>query len=84
MSGLPQGHYDDAYGHQPHGTDSYYQDEHTQGYYDQHQDYGHAGQQDYAPGQGQHGNGGYYDEAYAITGINDITKADVYKGLLQR
>ena len=50
MSGYPQGHYDDGYGHHPQGTDSYYQDEqHGQGYYDQN-DYGN----------GNHG--GYYDE----------------------
>ena len=52
MSGHPQGHYDVGYGHQ-HGTDSYYQDDHAQGYYVQYADYGH----------GQLGNGGYYDEA---------------------
>lgn len=60
MSGHPQGHYDDGYGHQPPGTDSYYQDEQGQGYYDQ-QEYGNGGQGTY--GQGQQGNGGYYDEA---------------------
>lgn len=49
MSGH-HGHYDDGYGQHPQGTDSYYQDEHAQGYYDQ-SDYGHGG------------NGGYYDEA---------------------
>ena len=61
MSGHPQGgHYDDGYSHQPHGADSYYQDEHNQvyydnnGQYDQHQDY----QQ-----QPQHAADGYYDEA---------------------
>ena len=52
MSGHPQGQYDDGYGHHGQATDSYYQDEHDQGYYDQHQDY-----------QQQHGGAGYYDEA---------------------
>ena len=51
MSGHMQGHYDDGYGHQPHATDSYYQDDQGQGYHDQY-DYG------------QGGNGGYYDEAF--------------------
>ncbi|KAI4120785.1 MAG: hypothetical protein LQ338_006769 [Usnochroma carphineum] len=63
MSGHPQGgQYDDGYGHQPQATDSYYQDDHHQGYYDQHHDYSHQqqGHQDYAH---QHGGGGYYDEA---------------------
>ncbi|KAI4146737.1 MAG: hypothetical protein L6R39_003348 [Caloplaca ligustica] len=65
MSGHPQGgHYDDGYGHHPQATDSYYQDDHNQGYYDQHQDYSHqqhgGQQQDYAQ---HHGGGGYYDEA---------------------
>ena len=59
MSGHPQGHYDDGYGHEPQGTDSYYQDEHNQGYYDQHQDYQQGGQE-YGH---QQGNGGYYDES---------------------
>ncbi|KAL9107123.1 MAG: hypothetical protein Q9227_007903 [Pyrenula ochraceoflavens] len=48
MSGHPQGHYD-GYGHQ---TDSYYQDEQSQAYYDQHYDQ-----------HQQHGGDGYYDEA---------------------
>ncbi|KAI4245715.1 MAG: hypothetical protein L6R40_002243 [Gallowayella cf. fulva] len=65
MSGHPQnGHYDDSYGHQPQATDSYYQDDQNQGYYDQHQDYAHQqhdGQhQEYSQ---QQGGGGYYDEA---------------------
>lgn len=33
MSGYAGGHYDDGYGHPGHG-DSYYQDDHVQGYYD--------------------------------------------------
>lgn len=53
MSGHPQGQYDDGYGHQPHGTDSYYQDEHNQGYYDNQHEYQ----------QGQHNGEGYYDES---------------------
>jgi 1,3-beta-glucan synthase len=54
MSAHPQGHYDDGYGHHPQQTDSYYQEEHGQAYYDQHQEYP----------QQQHGGDGYYDEAY--------------------
>ena len=57
MSGHPQ--YDDGYGHQPQGTDSYYQDEHNQGYYDQ-QDYQQNQHQNYDHHQGQDG---YYDES---------------------
>lgn len=63
MSGHPQGQYDEGYGHHAQNTDSYYQDEQNQGYYDQGQDY----QQDAHPQdfghQQQHGNGGYYDES---------------------
>lgn len=65
MSGHPQGHYDDSYGHQPQGTDSYYQDEHHQGYYDQGQEYQQGAQPEYGHAN-EHGNGGYYDEAYVI------------------
>ena len=57
MSGHPQGHYDDGYGHQTQPTDSYYQDEHGQAYYEHHQDYSQ---------QQQHGGDGYYDEAYVV------------------
>ncbi|KAI4264526.1 MAG: hypothetical protein L6R42_000361 [Xanthoria sp. 1 TBL-2021] len=65
MSGPPQnGHYDDGYGHHPQATDSYYQDDQNQGYYDQQHDYTQQPQgaqhQDYAQ---QQGGGGYYDEA---------------------
>lgn len=68
MSAHPQGgHYDDGYGHQPPATDSYYQDDQNQGYYDNHQEYhqqAHASQhQDYQQHQQSHGGGGYYDEA---------------------
>ena len=64
MSGHPQGgQYDDGYGHHPQATDSYYQDDQGQGYYDQHQDYQHHGGQDYQQQQQHHGGGGYYDEA---------------------
>ncbi|KAE8450035.1 hypothetical protein EG329_007174 [Mollisiaceae sp. DMI_Dod_QoI] len=58
MSGHPQqGHYDDGYGqHQQANTDSYYQDEQGQGYYDQH-GAGYA-----EPGHHQGGDG-YYDES---------------------
>ena len=38
MSGYQQGHYDDGYGHPAGHGDSYYQDDHAQGYYD-HQGY---------------------------------------------
>ncbi|KAL9603654.1 MAG: hypothetical protein Q9219_000973 [cf. Caloplaca sp. 3 TL-2023] len=65
MSGHPHGgHYDDGYGHHPQATDSYYQDDHNQGYYDQHQDYSHQQQGGQHPDYAQHhGGGGYYDEA---------------------
>lgn len=57
MSAPPQGgHYAEGYGQHPQGTDSYYQDEHNQGYYDQHQEYQ----------QPQHGGDGYYDESYVL------------------
>ncbi|OQD74519.1 hypothetical protein PENDEC_c010G03181 [Penicillium decumbens] len=54
MSGYAGGgHYDDGYGHPSAHGDSYYQDEHAQGYYD-HQNYN----------DGYYDNGGYYgDEA---------------------
>jgi 1,3-beta-glucan synthase len=60
MSGHPQGgHYDNGYGHQEGNTDSYYQDDHNQGYYD------NGGYMD----QNQHGHhqgaDGYYDESCA-------------------
>ena len=64
MSGHPQDHYDDGYGHEHQATDSYYQDDHNQGYYD-HQEYPQHGEQSQIYGhhhQG-HGNGGYYDES---------------------
>lgn len=70
MAAHPQGgHYDDGYGHQPQPTDSYYQDDNNQGYYDQHQEYPSQPQgvqhQDYQQQQQQpHGGGGYYDEAF--------------------
>ncbi len=68
MSGHPQGgHYDDGYGHQPHATDSYYQDDQNQGYYDQ-QDYQqqqHGGQ--HAEYQQQQSGGGYYDESWVLS-----------------
>jgi len=63
MSGHPQGQYDDGYGHQAQATDSYYQDEHNQGYHDQHRDYQPGGHQEYGHHQADAGNGGYYDEA---------------------
>lgn len=71
MSTHPQGgHYDDGYGHQPPTTDSYYQDDQNQSYYDNHQEYpqqAHAGQhQDYQQHQQSHGGGGYYDESCVI------------------
>jgi len=58
MSGHPQqGHYDDGYGHHEQGnTDSYYQDDQGQGYYDQHGAYA-----DQAPHHA--GGDGYYDES---------------------
>ena len=56
MSGHPQGHYDDGYGHQQHGNDVYYQDD-QQGYHDQY-DYNHHDQQGHPQG-----GEGYYDES---------------------
>ena len=68
MSGRPHDQYDDGgYGHQGNGanqhgnTDSYYQDDQNQGYYDDRaytDDRGH-------PNQGAHPQGadGYYDES---------------------
>lgn len=58
MSGHPQGdQYNDGYAHHQEGnTDSYYQDEHNQGYYD---NSAHPEQQS-APAQGADG---YYDES---------------------
>lgn len=55
------GHYDDGYGHQEGNTDSYYHDEHNQGYYDNNGGYGdqHLDQH-----QGHiQGADGYYDES---------------------
>lgn len=68
----PQGgHYEDGYAHQPQATDSYYQDDQNQGYYDQHQEYQqqpHGVQhQDYQQQQQPHGGGGYYDEAFVTS-----------------
>ena len=62
MSAHPQqgGHYDDGYGH-PQGTDSYYQDDHNQGYYDQHN--GYHDQQPAGYGNGHQNGDGYYDES---------------------
>ena len=54
MSGHPQGHYEDGYGH-PQQTDSYYQDDQNQAYYDQQQQ------------QHQHGGDGYYDEGLVLS-----------------
>jgi 1,3-beta-glucan synthase len=66
MSGYPAQHqdYDDGYGHNGHAattgqnagnTDSYYQDEHQQQYYDNNGYDAHGNQ--------QNGGDGYYDEA---------------------
>jgi len=67
MSGHPQqpnqGHYDDGYGqhpqHQQGNTDSYYQDDQNQGYYDQNGGYADNAQHR----QGGQGGDGYYDES---------------------
>ena len=58
MSGQPQGHYDDGYGHgqEQYPPDAHYQDEQNQGYNDQH-DYSQQQQQQQAGGDG------YYDES---------------------
>ncbi|PQE20654.1 13-beta-glucan synthase component FKS1 protein [Rutstroemia sp. NJR-2017a BBW] len=60
MSGQPQqGHYDDGYGHHQQGnTDSYYQDEHGQQYYDEQ---GHGGHQQQQGGDGYYDESGYYN-----------------------
>lgn len=72
MSGHPQGgHYDDGYGHHQEGnTDSYYQDDQSQGYYDNNGAYadGHHADGHHAEGHSQHqqhpqGADGYYDES---------------------
>lgn len=64
MSGHPQeGHYDEGYSPQPHGTDSYYHDDQAQGYYDQHQDYQNHDDGQHHDYSQQQGGGGYYDEA---------------------
>ncbi|EPE25990.1 hypothetical protein GLAREA_01902 [Glarea lozoyensis ATCC 20868] len=69
MSGHPQqpqgqaaqGHYDEGYGqHQQGNTDSYYQDDHGQPYYDNNDGYG---DQQHPPGQHPQGGDGYYDES---------------------
>jgi len=68
MSGHPnQAQYDDGYGapaaqghHQQGNTDSYYQDEQAQPYYDQNAGYADERQ---AGGHPQGGDG-YYDESY--------------------
>jgi 1,3-beta-glucan synthase len=58
MSGHPQqGHYDDGYGHHQQGnTDSYYQDDQAQPYYDNNGGYAEQG-------HGHQGADGYYDES---------------------
>lgn len=63
MSGYAQGsHYDDGYGHHQEGnTDSYYPDEHNQGYYDHNAGYGEQHLDQYH-GHAQ-GADGYYDES---------------------
>jgi 1,3-beta-glucan synthase len=62
MSGHPHGgHYDDGYGHQEGNTDSYYADEHNQGYYDNNAGYGEQ-HLDQHHGHAQ-GADGYYDES---------------------
>lgn len=62
MSGHPQGHYDEGYDHhQPANTDSYYQDEHNQQYYDNQGGYAEHGQPAHAGHQ--QGADGYYDES---------------------
>ena len=68
MSGHPRDHYDDGYGHQQQATDSYYQDEHNQGYYDLQEYPQHGAQpQDYGHHPQGNGNGGYYDESLVPT-----------------
>ncbi|RFU30974.1 hypothetical protein B7463_g5350, partial [Scytalidium lignicola] len=68
MSGHPQGHYDEGYGQaqgqgQHYGnTDSYYQDDHGQEYYD-HNDHngGYSDQHGHPQGEGYYDESGYYN-----------------------
>jgi 1,3-beta-glucan synthase len=67
MSGHPQqGHYDDGYGHHQGNTDSYYQDDQAQPYYDN-----NGG---YADGHHEQGGDGYYDESYALPMLDSRTE----------
>ena len=63
MSGHPQqAHYDDGYGHHQQGnTDSYYQDDQAQPYYDHNGGYTEQG---HPPNQ--QGGDGYYDESCVL------------------
>ena len=78
MSGQPRGHYEDGYGHQPQGTDSYYHDDQGHGYYDQHQTYqDQHGSQHQDHQQGQHANGGgYYDEGFVCSQFSQVYSAN--------
>ncbi len=51
-------HYDDGYGHHQGNADSYYQDDQSQGYYDN-------GYAEHQHGHQPQGADGYYDESYA-------------------
>jgi hypothetical protein len=53
-------HYDDGYGHHQGNTDSYYQDEHNQQYYDSN---GYDAHGNYQGGEG------YYDESYVLSRV---------------
>ncbi|KAJ5086860.1 hypothetical protein NUU61_008167 [Penicillium alfredii] len=75
MSGYPGGHYDDGYGHPGHG-DSYYQDDHAQGYYD-HNDYG-DGYYDRGGYYGADAGHGYADGGYYEAGHHDDYYGDQY------
>jgi hypothetical protein len=80
MSGHPQGHYDEGYGqHQQGNTDSYYQDDHGQAYYDEHGGYADQGHH-------QQGGDGYYDESYVVVFNRQwtITTLTIKQRILQR
>jgi hypothetical protein len=90
MSGHPQqpqgqagqGHYDEGYGqHQQGNTDSYYQDDHGQPYYDNNDGYG---DQHHPQGQHHQGGDGYYDESFVILAFTFMDyKLTKNQGILQ-
>lgn len=83
MSGQPAGHYDEGYGqHQQGNTDSYYQDDHGQAYYDEHGAYADQGHH-------QQGGDGYYDESCVFLSLKQYchklnTQLTIEQRILQR